>query len=215
MTHMRLVATRPALDNEQHTHSPARRSARTHALSLVVCLGLLLFGCVPVYAPPTSSVPHALLKMRRRYGSALGPALSESFSVDDRSALAREISGWDSLVPATEVLRVHPGRLTVGAEATFWHMERDPGYPMGYCGGPRLVASCYSPSRTIRVIDAACSRSIELEARAGEVYLLELDFVDASACRLVCYQQKSVGPGRIQMMPCVDGSASNPARTGQ
>lgn len=178
------------------------RAQKAHAPVLLSLMGCLLTACIPPYSAPTPDMPHALLKFRRRYGGALGPAISESLSINDRPALAREGSAWDALVPSTDVVLAHPGRVTLGADAFFWHLDREPGYPMGYCGGPRFSASCYSPHRTVRVVDAACSRSLEVEVRAGEVYLIELDFVDASACRLVCYRQKALGPGRIQMLPC-------------
>lgn len=179
--------------------TPRKRAAKRLALASSL---LVIAACVPPYTPPTSNMPHAVVKFRRRYGAVFGTTLTETLSINDKPAFASEASAWDAHVPATSGVLVHPGSVTIGAEASFWHLSREPGYPMGYCGGWRAPVSCYSTSRSVPITDAVCSRSLDLEMRAGEVYLLELDFVDATTCRLVCYRQESRGSGRVRMFPC-------------
>lgn len=194
MTRARPAATRRAVE---------RRSRGSSARWAWGVLSILLTSCVPSYAPPGPDAPHALLKLRRRYSVALGPTLRETFSVSGESAFSREVTGFRALSTTTDVILARPGKITLTASAEFYHMQREPGYPIGYCGGPRYAMGCYAPSRIIRVTDAFCSRSLELEVEEDEVYLFELAFVSEDVCRLVCYRQKPGDSGRFQMLPCV------------
>lgn len=165
-------------------------------------LSILLASCVPSYVPPGPDMPHALLKIRRRYGAPFGPTLRETFTVSGETAFSREVSGYRALSTMNNVVMARPGTITLTASAEFYHLQREPGYPIGYCGGPRYGMGCYAPSRIVRVTDAFCSRSLELKVEKDEIYLLELAFVSEDVCRLVCYRQKPLKDGRFQMLPC-------------
>lgn len=194
MTRAKAVATRPATSGQ---------GKGLRARWAFAALGVLLASCVPSYVPPGPDAPHALLKLRRRYGAPFGPTLRETFTVNGETALSREVSGYRALSTLNGVVMARPGKITLTASAEFYHLQREPGYPIGYCGGPRYGMGCYAPSRIVRVTDAFCSRSLELEVERDEIYLFELAFVSEDVCRLVCYRQEPLEGGRFQMLPCV------------
>jgi hypothetical protein len=192
-------------------------------LILTVLIGLTS-ACVPQYRPPTIEQPHAILKLRRIYAQSAGDLLSEHLLVEGSDAYRATVPAGRAKAPRTDSILVHPRAAHFLVTSQFFHEETraedeskwvDVPYDdveMYDCGTEdnhqtctRMVTKSRSELqhetvyRTVTVTDASCSREVVLGPAAGDVYLLQFDFLQSGVCRLSCFQQISERNGSFTM----------------
>lgn len=194
--------------------------------SLLGCIGLLglAAGCAPVvYVPPTAAQPHAVVKFRRVYQARPGPSLHEELRIDGHIAWQQGSDARPAPDIRHDALLVHPRPGEFVVESIFSHTEtrteeesytdtesydETESYPCGEdtctrsVTHTRPVTKWRTVTKDIDVVDAHCSRGMQLAPVKDGVYMIELEQQDSSSCHVACYEQHETGQGRFSNRPC-------------
>jgi len=104
----------------------------------------------------------------------------------------------------TDSVLVRPGQHELEASVSFTHTVKQLVQELNDCGGyDEASRTCRGPkSSEDRVVDAACHQQLGLDAREGQLYVLELDLRDAKNCSIRCFVQTLTGNGDLKRAPC-------------
>jgi hypothetical protein len=171
--------------------------------SLVLVFAVHLSGCMAQYKPPTTSEPHAILKVRRTYGATYGNRLAERVVVDGSWALKQVKDSQLASTPQTDAVLVHPKESNLTVDVAFSHQENRTVSESYSCGTTQYPRTCYrTVSRPVTVIDSACDPEIGVRFEAKSTYLIELNMIERGECIVRCYEQVPTANGQFDNKPC-------------
>jgi hypothetical protein len=200
-------------------------------LTAGAAIAALTSACVPMYRPPRSDEPHAILKVRRSYEKQAGTNLRELVGVNEHRAYSSETHSTAAVAPRTDAILIHPEPAHTEVGSTYYHteqrtvLEHYTEYETEYYNESYDCSTGYGTSRSYRtcnrmatrqrsvpktrwvhkqveVTDGNCSRFASFMPKVGGVYLLQYTYQDNGVCTLACFEQRPVPDGTFSNAPC-------------
>lgn len=195
---------------------PTGRLVRGGLSSLLIAA---LTSCVHAYQLPRENEPHAVVKFRIALHAAEGPQRAVSVSVNDEivhvtgpvshrgtsmsSVLVRpEATHWNAGVSFshTEERQVQE---TYYVNETTTCTEYDyTTHSMQTRSCTRSVARQRTVTRTVTVVDGACTDEVFHSPAVNDLYLLQFDYFASGHCNLSCYRQIPGMNDTFTLLPC-------------
>jgi hypothetical protein len=174
---------------------------RRSALKLLLLCGIS--ACMAQYKPPTSSEPHAIVKVRRHYAAPVGETLSESIVLDGTRVIHVSKPAAVASAPQMDATLVRPKESNLKVGFSFSHQESRMTYETYPCGTYQSPRNCSRMvSQPVTIVDSQCNREIGVHFEEGKTYLVELDSIDRGECSIRCFEQVPTGEGQFKNKRC-------------
>lgn len=169
---------------------------------LLLTLLLATVGCVHPYEEPSPTDPHAVVKVRLVYHDWPGPQLRETVRLNEFDIMLPQDENRRTS-PVTHPVRIRPEVADWHIASAFYHTYTTTQLQTStYSCGQTTCSRTTPVTVTHTVPDGSCEQRATFAPAAGEIYLLQYDFLAPEQCTLLCMRQVPLREGQFTNEPC-------------